>query len=86
MTDAGSADQDVGSNIVYEEPPPMVAPVPDFYDQQPVFFQPILDASDIFEPLPQNLGMVSWTEMDAVPSWQPLSSEESHTNYHFEQL
>ena len=74
MIDTGPANQDTGSTVVYEDPPPMTTTVPDFYDQQPLFFQPILDASNIFEPMPQNLGMVDWSEMDTLPSWEVLSS------------
>jgi hypothetical protein len=52
----------------------------EFYDQQPpIFFQPLLYASHMLEPLPENLGFVDMAELSTAASWQrPLSGGGSY--------
>ncbi|KAH8893599.1 hypothetical protein GQ53DRAFT_717156 [Thozetella sp. PMI_491] len=74
-------DREASSTTLFEGGQAMTSGIPPLYgDQRHLdFFQPLLYASEMLEPMPDNFGFIEVAGVDAAPSWpRPASGENAY--------
>lgn len=68
------------SVAAYERPSQMTSGVFDYQDQQPPnIFQPLLDASDMFQSMPENIGFCDSFDISMNAQWQtPMGGNDPY--------